>query len=113
MKSHVSIGHYTCPICMENHNKAVILDRRLQNTFEDKAYSFGFALCDKHKSMYADGYIALIGVDQDEKRTGDVCHIREEVFKELFKNLNKAPMYFCDQLVIDKLLEKTEKCVHH
>jgi hypothetical protein len=102
-KSHVAMGYATCPICLTDHTQTVLLDRRMKDTFEHKAYRYGFELCQEHQRLYDEGYIALVGVDTDQKRTGEICHIRKTVFEQMFKPMKEAPMFFCDQEVIEQI----------
>ena len=102
-KSYVAMGYVTCPICLTDHTETVLLNKHMKDTFENKAYRYGFELCPEHQKLYDEGYIALVGVDSDQKRTGEICHIRKTVFEQIFKPMDKAPMFFCDQEVIEQI----------
>lgn len=120
-KSHVSMETKQCLVCAKEFNVGVLLDRRLSNSLESKTLT-GYGLCDEHKELFEDGYIALVGVDESKStitngnllpenayRTGNVIHVKYHVLEGFFNvPINKSlPLIFVEDAVIDKLKECT------
>jgi len=126
--SYVGLGRAICPVCGQTFETGeVLIHRGLKPVFPEngKTDPYKYQLCEEHQKLFEDGYIAMVGIDEsqsnvsgnmvnkmeDAYRTGDIVHIREKVFCELFgeKNLKKnqdgttCPMVFCDKETIEYL----------
>ena len=106
-----------CPVCQRAHTSAPA------DQNEDTIAKW--TLCPDHYQLFKDGYIALIGVapsgkeetnedglaiaslaSVDDDRTGEVLHISEEVFDQVFNSKVAKPddgICICEQEVIDRL----------
>jgi len=117
-KSHVSMETNQCLVCMkEFETGAILLDRTLRDRFERHTCT-GPGLCEEHKKLHDDGYIALIEVSEapagesaslDEvmraKRTGQVAHVRREAWEGLTDVECDVPVCLVEEGVIAKLVE--------
>lgn len=98
MKSHVSLEQQVCVVCTENFDTgSLLVNRRLRNSLEHTTTT-GWGMCPKCTKMKDEGYVALIGIDEAKSsavhradlkpgeayRTGDVAHIRSEVWDHVF-----------------------------
>lgn len=123
-KSHVSMEQHACQICGKLFDTgAVLLDRRLQDSLEDKTVT-GMGICPACDDLTSDGYIALIGCDPEKTtvsdsgtvnqdtayRTGTIAHVRKEAADRIFGEqfAGDHPFVFVDEAVITMLqiLEK-------
>lgn len=123
-KSHVSMQMKICLVCCNKYSAAILLDRRMKDSLEPETVT-GWGLCEEHKKLFDDGYIALIGIDEskstikangnitaeDAYRTGNVCHVRYPVLQGFFNMpINpKLPIIFVEDEVINKLQECTNE----
>lgn len=123
-KSHVGMDVKLCPVCGKKHTVGILLDKRLRNSLERENVT-GWELCDEHRKLYDDGFIALVGVDpersspgadgglklEDAYRTGDIVHLRLEVWGNVFdmpvpeEDGKPIPMMFVDPEVVQKMQE--------
>jgi len=119
MKSHVSMEAKVCPVCgKEWKTEAILLHRRLRQVL-DMTTVTGYDLCHKCKSLYDQGYLALVeGSDKghsatakvhEPKRTGRVMHMRFRVAQEIFnvpleKDGKMIPMCFIDTEAFEKVM---------
>lgn len=114
-KSHVGMGAYICPVCTKKHDEVVLIDKRLRKTLT-KDEMMGFELCEEHKKLKDDDYIALVGIDDLKStlpydiatvyRTGKIAHIRTHVYEKIFDNTlpnNAFNIAFCDDEVFEKI----------
>ena len=113
-KSYVTIEQAICPVCGIPHDTGtILLDRRLQPTFERKTAT-RYELCPEHEKLRDDGFVALIECSNqpqrlaDANRTGNIAHIRAEVFTRVFNvPVPEKLIAFVEIGVIDKLKEMT------
>lgn len=94
-KSHVSLEQKACVICGELYEtNAVLLDKKLKPSLEKHTVT-GWGLCKTHQELKNKGYVALIGCNNtggaegyikadNANRTGEVAHVRNEVFTKIF-----------------------------
>lgn len=114
-KSYVGLGVNVCPICYEQHNETVLLDRRLQNSLPHKMRT-GWALCPKHEAMKEE-YVALVEVSNPNPRspddavpTGNYAHVRRTVAAQLFNvPVGAFPFVYVEVGVLDKLQALSSK----
>ena len=83
-KSYVAMGHEQCPVCGVKHNESVILDTRLNNSFEvGESLLTGFSLCPEHQQLRDDGYVFVITVKgEDNLPQGKIAAVLEDAFIE-------------------------------
>jgi hypothetical protein len=89
MKSHVSLGQHVCPVCLSVHDSGeVLLDRRLQNSLEQRTIT-DWGMCPEHQKLKDDGFVALVELAEapargahplHTPRTGRIAHIRESAW---------------------------------
>lgn len=118
-KSHVTMEQHACAACGNVYDTgAILLDRRLRQTFESKTVT-GFGLCPECQKMKDDGYVALVecdptksGISAHDKtakaeqvyRTGRIVHMKEEAFRRVFEQeLPPKRVCFIEPGVIEKL----------
>lgn len=119
MKSHVSLEQNVCPVCGNVFDtNSILLDRRLRQSMESRTVT-GWSLCPEHEKLYADGYVALVAVDEKQSgfpmapdnvyRTGAIMHVRGEALKQIVNvPIEKSPgvlhpFMFVQAEVIDKI----------
>jgi hypothetical protein len=107
-KSYVSLEQKICPVCGETFDSgSILMDKKLRNSFEHKTVT-RYGLCPEDEKRNSEGYIALIVVNnqgQDKtitldkaNRTGEIVHIKREVFTELFNRpCPTEPFVFIDK----------------
>lgn len=88
-KSWVAIEQHICFVCgIPFDTGAVLLDKHMKESFEDKHAITGYGLCEQHNKLKEDGYIALIEATKspagDAVRTGTFAHIKQEAFAKVF-----------------------------
>lgn len=84
MKSHVSMEQHRCTVCGVAYDTgAVLLHRFLRPVLNDRTVT-GVGLCDTHRNMRAEGYIALIEANEAKERLGRIAHIRREAWSTMF-----------------------------
>ena len=115
-KSHVAMLNMLCPVCAEIVESNILLDKRLRKTLDPKYQKWSDSLCpacaEKRKE-----YVHLVEVSnapqhsdrlkpENSIRTGRTIQLRIPVFCDLFQCPEpKEPYVFCDNQLIDKLLE--------
>ncbi len=91
-KSHVGMGVYRCPVCLEKTDEVLLFNTKLRNTLERENF-VGFKMCEEHnKKLYEEEYVALIETSSpvaptsltDKYRTGNYALIKENVYNDLF-----------------------------
>lgn len=91
-KSHVGMGVYRCPVCLEKTDEVLLFNTKLRNTLERENF-VGFKMCEEHnKKLHEEGYLALIETSSpvaptsltDQYRTGNYALIKENVYNDLF-----------------------------
>lgn len=90
-KTYVAMGYKQCPVCGEKHNESVLLDRSLNDSFEDGVSLFtGLSLCPKHQQVLTEGYVFIIAVDgEDNLLQGKAVALRVEDFSNAFGDTEK------------------------
>jgi hypothetical protein len=100
-KSHVTMERLMCIVCGKEFDSGnLLLDTRMRKQF-DKHTTTGYGLCEEHKKLHEDGYLALIVCDEskskpvgdglkneDAHRTGEIIHIRRTAFKKIFTGVS-------------------------
>lgn len=121
-KSYVSMEAAICPVCGKEHTTGTILiDKRMRDSMERTTLT-GYAFCEEHQKMKDDGFIALVGVDEERctyeasgnltmkgaHRTGDLIHIRTSAWGVFFDDKPVPPqgMCFVDKGIIEMLKEQ-------
>lgn len=109
MKSHVGLGHYYCPVCLEVTDEVVLLDKRLKDTLEKDNF-MGWEPCSVHEQQFNEGYIALIETTSnnpsqlnDKGRTGNFAMIRKEAFDQIFNIPTNSKVVFIDPEAFNQL----------
>ena len=124
-KNSIAIATHLCPICGDEHehNTEILIHKGLGNIDPNKRCT-GYGLCEEHDKLHKDGFVAMVAIDPDKStlgangnyvfeeayRTGDMVHIRVEVFNELFNtewDMEKAFTY-TEQAVLDHLRKMSE-----
>jgi len=115
-KSYVTMIQKRCMVCDKDYDtNELAFDMRLRNKFEMHT-TMGMGICPDHTKK---GYIVLIGIDPSKStkesvfKTGEVVHIKEKVFKDIFKNPPMAGKDFCfiDQETIAQLQKMSGEVV--
>lgn len=124
-KSNLSIEQHVCPVCsIAFDTGGLLFDRRLRSNM-DIYTATGYELCPEHLKLFKRGFIALVGCDPERSnvtegtnqlnseqvhRTGDLAHIRRELYPELFDVpvADNEPMVFVNQTIIDQLRSMSE-----
>lgn len=117
-KSYVTMETAICPICgKDSETGAILIDTRMRDRFEMRTPTH-WDLCPEHKKLHQDGFIALVEVKNtvmtrnlkpDEAvRTGLMCHVKREVFLQLFGAGAPAdiPMVFVEPGLIQGINER-------
>ena len=124
-KEFVSMEQRVCIVCGQTYDTGtILLDKRLQRSMEHSTVT-GYGLCDEHKRLFNEGYVALVAIDPqrskpqpngavkpgDEYRTGEVAFLKRPVYARIFKVDVPAhlPMVFTDSEVIEHLRQMTTK----
>ena len=107
-KSHVSLEQQVCLVCGVTFDTGtILLHKHLRPTLEPHTTT-GWGLCAEHQRLFSEGFVALIECDPERSgspanrlkpeqayRTGQVAHLKREVFANVFN----VP------------IEKTQACV--
>lgn len=117
-KSYVGMEAKVCPICGVQHTYdcALFIDKRLKNSLEKETVT-GFGLCEEHQKLYEDGYLALVGMDEEKStkeangnykpqgayRTGSIVHVKRHVIKAMIdiEIAEDVPLIYVEEEVID------------
>jgi len=65
-------------------------------------------VCEGHQLLADKGYVALVGVNKEGERTGDIIHMEQSSFCKTFHielDIDSFPMY----LIADSILTKIKK----
>lgn len=105
-KSYVTMCRKKCAVCDKEYDTGeLMLHRRLKNTFE-KYTTVGLGICPEHQKK---GFVVLVGaseVTEDHAhRTGEVIHIKRDVFCKLFNKPCPKEFAFIDPEAVQKLKE--------
>lgn len=117
----VAMGQRVCIVCGSTYDSGEILvHKRFREIKEDQRVT-GFGLCEEHKKMYDQGYVALIEVDPSKStienervqpssayRTGNVCHMKRDACFRVFGKGVDTPVMFVEVGVIDALRKLQE-----
>jgi len=93
------VGMQICPVCRKE-STGILLDRGLKDSLPRE--SLGIEPCDKCKDKYLKNGTMLINPE-----TMDLKIIKDSAFKRIFnKDIPKKKIAFCEQGVLDFLVEK-------
>jgi len=119
-KSHVSLEQHLCLVCgLGFDTGGILFDRRLRQSMERHTVT-GWGLCDAHRKLFEEGFVALIecdpersGVPADQHhmrpeqawRTGRLAHLKREVFARVanIALAHDVPCVFVEPGVIERL----------
>ena len=116
-KSYVSMEQKVCEVCWEVFDTgSILMDRRLENSMGHKTVT-GMGLCQEHKKLFDDGYVALVEIDPEKStinngvvefsgawRTGNVAFIRREQANVMFDGkIGTRAMVFVQPELMDYL----------
>lgn len=119
-KSHVSIERAICLVCRTEYETGVVLlDKRMRPSMS-RHTTTGWGLCQDHRKLFDDGFIALIECDPEksgnpslggrvkpgeEYRTGTIAHVRRDTLTRLVDVPIAAdqPCLFVEPGVIEKI----------
>jgi hypothetical protein len=126
-KSYVSMENKVCPACgkQHNHDCGILIDKRLKDSMSRTTVT-SFGLCEEHAKLCEQGYIHLVAIDeskseisadgtikpQDAYRTGEIIHMKREVFHNFFGDSPIQEVVFVDKNIInflENVLKKTKK----
>lgn len=124
-KSYVTMEQQMCKVCGKEYDTGnILMDEKCRDRFETKTTT-GYGLCDEHKKKFDEGYIAIVICDdklskvnkddatlkpEDAYRTGEIIHIKREVFNKMFDTRvsDNMPMAFGDKKLAIKLKSMVE-----
>lgn len=123
--SFVAMGKKQCLICGEIHDHgAEILLHKQMKDIEDQVT--GNALCEEHDKLFKAGYICLVGAvppddvtqmmsPYDTERTGEIIHIKLEMFNRIMDNPAPAdlPFVFVEDEIIKNLKDMMAEHAAH
>jgi len=108
-KSHVSLERRVCLVCGAAFDTGnILLDKLLRASLE-RHTSTGWGLCDEHRRLFDEGFVALVECDPERSgkptgtdrlkpeaayRTGRLAHLKREAFTGVF-NVPLAPDQPC------------------
>lgn len=114
-KSYISMEQKVCVVCGITYDtNSILMYSRLKDSMEEYTVT-GYGACPEHQELADKGYIALVGADEpnkdtintlDANRTGELVHIRQELFTKMFVTKldpNRFPMIFVGSAVISQL----------
>jgi len=123
-KSYVTMEQYLCIVCGKPYDSGnILMDSRLKASFDMYTITDIKGMCEEHKKLYDDGYIALVEVANkshtgqtikatEANRTGNIFHIRAEVADKMFTsefskgaNGKQTEMVFIDEELGNSLRE--------
>jgi len=126
-KPHVTTmeQHYCLVCCKAFDTGAILFDTHLRQRFARNTVT-GWGLCEEHKKLYYEGYIALVEAadlaavgdpaPEETPRTGRIMHIKEHTFKHIFTGIEPRaangkmiPMCFLEKEAFEKVKEAFEK----
>jgi len=118
-KSFVGMGAEVCPICLTQHNEAVLLHERFSPTFpESRSVCTGWSLCPACSSKSVD-FLGLVEVEErpapnsapsEWKCTGAFAHVRRTVAARIFNVPipDSVPFAHVERGVLDTLKRLSE-----
>lgn len=112
-----------CPVCTKRHETgALLLETRvwqgkLRQSLDRKTLT-GWGLCKECQKKKDEGYVALVVIDEKKSsgheldsvwRTGEVAHLRAEMWDKVFVDAPLPPkgMCFIDEETLTKLKSLT------
>lgn len=116
-KSYVSLEQKVCPITGKTFDtNSILMDTRLKDSF-DKYTVTGWEICPEVQQQLDKGFVALVEIDEEKSskrangrykpedvyRTGNICYLKTEAFKNIFNVELNTPFVFVDENVISKL----------
>lgn len=134
--SPIGIRTAVCTVCGKTHEtNEILIHKNLKNVFPSsgKAKPDHYELCEEHRKLFNDGYLALVGIDPEKSefgpedvilpsnahRTGHVVHMRRKAFLGVFNvpnpvdsKGNDLPFVFVEDAVINhvqKLAKEAEE----
>jgi hypothetical protein len=104
-------GPSICIVCGKSKGGSVRKHRKIREIFEMRVPG-NWEMCDEHKKLHQEGFIALVEAIQpshtlqesgkitsggDPHRTGKIVHVRYELAEQLFATAidRSLPMVFC------------------
>ena len=125
MKSHVAIERAVCPICGITYDTdTVLLDKRMKDSLENPMPPTHYAPCKEHQELLEDGYIALVGVNEELStivdgkidqegayRTGTFAFVKKLAFNKIFAGVEEPypPMIFVQEEVFETISKLVEE----
>jgi len=119
--SYVAKAKKQCPVCLDIHESGeILIHKRLKDIPEEKTVT-GLELCKEHEKLYNADYLALVVINTDSYQnsvapedadyTGQILHIKYEVFNNLMKTPVDidTPMVYIDVEMYDSLLDKYQE----
>ena len=121
-KSFVSMEKKLCVVCGHKYEtNSLLMDKRMIDSMERYTVT-GWGMCPEHQDSKDKGLIALIGCDPEKSditdgyiqmggasRTGTIGFMKADVFTKVFSSpAPKQGFIFCDDALIDRLLETQE-----
>lgn len=126
-KSHVTLQQEVCIVCGQTFDTgSILMDTRLRmvkgrpelrETFDHKTVT-GYGMCPEHAKLHEDGYVALVGIDEElsvqeangtfkpegAHRTGAIAHVRRSVWPHVFDiDAPEGPMVFAEAGTVEAL----------
>lgn len=104
-KSYVSLEQHICQVCgIACDTGAVLVDRRLKASM-DRHTVTGYGLCQEHRKLFDDGYVALVERTESGELTGTIVHMRRTKFDEFFTVALESdmPMVYVHPEVVELL----------
>ena len=116
---YVEIEQNMCPVCgvTHTHNTGILIDKHLKPI---KNSLTGYGLCEEHDKLFNEGYVALVVANsakhsetinmEDAIRTGDIMHMKREVFSDIFNSKIKddQQMVFIDPEAYELIKSRIE-----
>jgi hypothetical protein len=87
-KSYVTMEQHICEVCGKPYDTgALLLDTRLRDRFDMHTVTAIGGMCEEHKKLCDEGFIALVGIKnsgsgnrlqpEHAKRTGTIMHLKK------------------------------------
>lgn len=118
-EDYVKLESHQCPVCGEIHNRdcGILMDKRgkaIKGNGPNGEAITGMSLCEEHYKLFLQGYVALIVIEDEntEKRTGEIVHIRFELFQDIFTELDikeNPQVGMISENIYNKLVEMSTK----
>lgn len=93
VKSFVSMEQHQCPVCLKCFDTGnILMDKKVRPKFDQRTVT-DFEMCDEHKKMRDDGFIALIELTRAPvtgenaltvPRTGNLAHFKTTAWPSVF-----------------------------